>query len=408
MTHTVLLYGATGFSGKRIVAEGHAAGMSRAAPKGRCRMVLAGRDGAAVAQLARHQAMDYRVFGLDDRVEIVRQLHGVDVVLNAAGPFALTADRLAKAALQAGCHYVDINGEVDVYRQLDDLGYLAERLERVLVSGAGHSAAASDILLDSALRDLADQGRLPAGGELGAVRIAMSPVTAVSRGSAQSAWRSLREQVTVVRGRMIRDPEGADVPEFVLHHEPVGMREHAFDFRPASERGTRREPRLAIASAANLVDTLAARLTLRRRKAWAHEIASYVETGGLARLAYPLGAMMAPLAVLPGVGPLLEAQIDLLPEGPSAGELARRHSVLLEIEDRLRTTLVDWRWETPNVYQFTAQLAVAVARRTAGSRAWGWRTPAEVLGDCRPWLTSHPRPGEHLALRDCVLEKRSS
>jgi len=58
--------------------------------------------------------MDYRVFGLDDSGEVVQRLAGVDVVLNAAGPFAFTAERLAGAAIRARCHYVDINGEIDV------------------------------------------------------------------------------------------------------------------------------------------------------------------------------------------------------------------------------------------------------------------------------------------------------
>ena len=58
--------------------------------------------------------MDYRVFDLDDHDDVVRHLHDVDVVLNAAGPFAWTADPLVRAAIDAGCDYVDLNTEVDV------------------------------------------------------------------------------------------------------------------------------------------------------------------------------------------------------------------------------------------------------------------------------------------------------
>ena len=128
-----------------------------------------------------------------------RALRDVDLLINAAGPFALTAERLAKDALDAGCHYVDINGEIDVYKKLDDLGRYAMQRGRAMVSSAGHTAAASDLLLEAALRALAARTDLDCGRDLGAVRIAMSRIMTLSRGSAETVWRSLREQVTVVR-----------------------------------------------------------------------------------------------------------------------------------------------------------------------------------------------------------------
>ena len=83
-----------------------------------------------------------------------RALRDVDVLINAAGPFAWTAERLAKDALDVNCHYVDINGEIDVYKKLDDLGRYASQRRRAMVCSAGHTAAASDLLLDAALREL--------------------------------------------------------------------------------------------------------------------------------------------------------------------------------------------------------------------------------------------------------------
>jgi short subunit dehydrogenase-like uncharacterized protein len=94
--------------------------------------------------------MDFRVFGLDDRDEVVRAISDVDVVINAAGPFAYTAEPLAKAAIIAKRHYVDINGELDVYLKLDDLGVKAQQQRIALISAAGHTAAVSDMLLAKA------------------------------------------------------------------------------------------------------------------------------------------------------------------------------------------------------------------------------------------------------------------
>lgn len=39
----------------------------------------------------------------------------VDVLLNAAGPFANTAEPLMAAAIAAGVHYLDFSAELDTY-----------------------------------------------------------------------------------------------------------------------------------------------------------------------------------------------------------------------------------------------------------------------------------------------------
>ena len=129
--------------------------------------------------------MQYRTFSLDDRDDVRRGLRGVDVLINAAGPFAWTADRLIKGALDEGCHYVDINGEVDVCKARRFRPLRGAR-ERAIVCSAGHTAAASDLLLDAALDHLNYGADLDCGAELGAVRIAMSRVMNLSHGSAET------------------------------------------------------------------------------------------------------------------------------------------------------------------------------------------------------------------------------
>jgi short subunit dehydrogenase-like uncharacterized protein len=410
MSQTILLYGATGYSGRLIAAEGARTPASAPDPAPAYRMILAGRDGAALKKLASAHGMDFRVFGLDNRNEVLRGLRGVDVLVNAAGPFAWTAERLAKAALEAEVDYVDINGEVDVYRTLDDLGLCAAQLGRTMVCSAGHTAGVSDLLLDAALHRLRARGRLAEGQVLGSVRIAMSRVDAFSRGSAQTVWRSLREQVTVVRRAETPDGQGGTTVELALWHEPVGKLERTFDFRDDRERDGNVKPVLRIASAADLVDTLTARLTIPRHGLSVRRIESYVEAGAASRIGYQLGALLAPVAAIPVAGVLARAQIAFLPPGPTAQELVReRHVILLEIEDAFRTRVIDWRCETPNVYQLTAQIVVAVAAQLARNVAdprgglTGWRTPAEILGPLEL-----PFPGGCAALRGCRLDDRSA
>ena len=395
MSHTILLYGATGFSGRLVAA---AAARRWSTPGATCRLVLGARESAELEQLARRHAVDYRAFGLDDRSRVLRALRCVKVLINAAGPFAWTAERLAKAAIEAGCHYVDINGEVDVYKRLDDLGRFAGQRRIALVCSAGHMSTTSDVLLDTALRHLEDKGIL----ELGVVRFAMSRITHVSRGSAGSALRSLREQVTVVREGDV-SYEGEPRLQPVLWHVPVGALERTFDFGARGQREGRREPDLRIASAVNLVDTLTARVQSMRHGVRVHRIESYMEIGAAGRLGYQLGAFAAPLLSLPWVGALARAQIGLLPEGPTPQErTASPHVLLLEIEDAVRTLVIDWRLAGPNIYDVTAAAVPAIAERVAEGGLSGWCTPAEVLGP----VIGLNRVEQGEPLQGCRLEQR--
>jgi short subunit dehydrogenase-like uncharacterized protein len=420
MSHTILLYGATGYSGRLIAAEG-AQSMSDGADVPGYRMVLAGRDGREVARLAREHGMEARVFGIEDRQRVISELRDVDVVINAAGPFALTAGHLAKGALGAGCHYVDINSEAEVYMKLDDLGRHAAQRGLAMVSGAGHTAAASDLLLHAAL----DQLRRPEtpgygpgkGTELGAVRIAVSRIISLSRGSLETLWRSLREQVRVVRAVRVAKAEDDRTYEpqaaSVLWHEPVGKLERTFDFfdpaaPPDDPEKQRNQSDLRIASAANLVDTLTARLTLDSHGFLADRIESYLEAGSAARAFYQLGPLLAPLAALPLTRDLARVQLSALPVGPTPQERrAETHCIVLEIEDAFQTRIVHWGWHTPNPYDFTAQVVVQVARAVASGDWPGWRTPAEVLRPVRKDLTAQAGylRGCHLHARRTILQE---
>jgi short subunit dehydrogenase-like uncharacterized protein len=378
MRCNILLYGATGYSGRLIAAEGMAAGMSDVQAVGDFRMILAARDGAKLSEVGKSYCMPCRRFALDDVDEVKKHLDGIDVIINAAGPFAFTTDKLVKAALELGCHYVDITGEVDVYRTLDDFARAAAQRNIAIVSGAGYMAAASDILLDLALQKLTNDNVVAKDGELGAVRIALSSITDSSRGGVQTLVRSLREQVIVIRKAPAM---GRRKERMVVWHEPVGKLEHTFDFRRPSEEADRpKDSGCEIGIAANLIDTLTAQLTVHRHRLLANTIVSYVEAGTMKRVAYQASAMFASLGSCKWMRALMRAQLPFVPAEPAQKELDKeRNVVVLEIEDVYRTRLIDWRLETPDVYQFTAQVAVAAARNIASGRKIGWVTPADAL-----------------------------
>jgi short subunit dehydrogenase-like uncharacterized protein len=395
MSYTVLLYGATGFSGRLIAAEGRGIGMANGDGTAAPRMILAGRDGDALARLAEEYGMEYRVFGLHEARHIARELRDINVVINAAGPFARTALPLLKAAINAGCHYVDINGELDVYMDLGKhvlLHDVARRIEErkvAVVCSAGYTAAASDLLMNAALDELRAGTAPDWGRELGAVRIALSCTIYLSGGSAETVWRSLREQVTVVRGKG-------------LSQEPVGKLEHTFDFRGQGHGDEPSERDLRVASAANLVDTVTAQLTIANKTFSVRSIESYVEAGTAARIAYQASALLAPFARLRPVQFLAQQQISCLPLDPTDEELRdEKEIVLLDIEDPVRTRIVDWRWETPNAYQFTAQVVVEIAKRLISDPLPGWVTPGAVLRPQTADLSASVG-----ALRKCHLSDR--
>ncbi len=117
----VLVYGASGHTGGFVVEELLRRGLTP---------VLAGRSAERLAAVApRHASLERRVVGVDDP-ELLRQaVEGVGAVVNCAGPFLDTAVPLARAAVAAGAHYLDVTAEQpavrEVYRELDAVARVA-------------------------------------------------------------------------------------------------------------------------------------------------------------------------------------------------------------------------------------------------------------------------------------------
>ncbi len=97
----VAVYGASGHTGKFVVAELRSRGYDP---------LLLGRDQAKLAALAAGQA---RQAAVDAPGALDRALDGAAAVINTAGPFATTAAPLIEAALRAGIPYVDVAAEIE-------------------------------------------------------------------------------------------------------------------------------------------------------------------------------------------------------------------------------------------------------------------------------------------------------
>lgn len=132
---TWLLYGANGYTGRLVARLAVARGE---------RPVLAGRSAAKIAALADELGLEHRAFGLDDPDAIRRGLDGVTAVAHCAGPFSATAGPMARACVNAGLHYLDITGEIEVFEELHGLTGRARAAGSVLLPGAGFDVVPTD------------------------------------------------------------------------------------------------------------------------------------------------------------------------------------------------------------------------------------------------------------------------
>ena len=132
-----MIYGANGYTGEL---------MSREAARQGLEPILAGRNEAAVTSLAVELGFESRIFSLDQEAEITRGLEGCKLVLHCAGPFSVTSEPMIAACLAAGTHYLDITGEISVFRNAHEQSDKARRTDIVLIPGVGFDVVPSDCL----------------------------------------------------------------------------------------------------------------------------------------------------------------------------------------------------------------------------------------------------------------------
>ena len=181
MTGSILLYGATGYTGKLIAREARAKGASA---------VLAGRNPNMLKAVAKGLDLPWRSFDLADQKKVDAALKGVSVVLNAAGPFSATARPIADACLRQGPHYLDITGEIDVFEGLFARDAEAQRAGVTLMPGVGFDVVPSDCLAAHLKHRLPDATHLT---------IYLSAGFNVSRGTAKTAIEGIADGVRARR-----------------------------------------------------------------------------------------------------------------------------------------------------------------------------------------------------------------
>lgn len=132
-----LLYGAYGYTGELI---------ARYASEYNLRPVLSGRRLQPLEQLATKLNLLYKVIDIDDAAALEAALREVKVVVHCAGPFDDTARPMADACLKTGVHYLDINGNMDVFEMLYSFDNAAKKAGIMIMSGAGFDVVPTDCI----------------------------------------------------------------------------------------------------------------------------------------------------------------------------------------------------------------------------------------------------------------------
>jgi short subunit dehydrogenase-like uncharacterized protein len=185
MTGRLLIYGATGYSGRLI---------SEQALASRLDFEVAGRDAVRTRALGDRLGVGSRTFSLDDAVGLRRGLEGVHCVLHCGGPFSQTARQVMEACVDLKIHYLDITAEFSVFALAESKSEAASAAGIMLLPGVGWDVVPSDCLA------LHTSRRVPRPQRL---RLALKHFGGISRGSARSAGEMVQLGALVRQGGRI-------------------------------------------------------------------------------------------------------------------------------------------------------------------------------------------------------------
>jgi short subunit dehydrogenase-like uncharacterized protein len=204
----VVVFGATGFTGRQAVL----------AIRHRCatrplRWAVAGRDAgklqALVAQLA--------PMAPDPPAQIVADAHNIDslhamaaqtrVLLNLAGPYALTGEAVVQACIANGAHYLDLSGETFWVRRIIARHHRAATSMGVkVIPSCGYEALPFDLAALWAAQQLRDRHAEPCSEVKIVVRFVGKRITGVGDAVSGGTVASLRSLLEFDTSDCVRNP----------------------------------------------------------------------------------------------------------------------------------------------------------------------------------------------------------
>lgn len=330
-----LLYGATGYTGRRIAEHAVQHGL---------RPILAGRSRESLQPLAAKLKCESHIFGLEDSADIEKQLRGVSLVLNCAGPFSQTARPLIAACLVTHTHYLDITGEIDVIEFAASQDAAARAAEVTLMPSVGFDVVPTDCVAATLKESLPDAMHLA---------LAFHSSGSVSPGTAKTAIEGAIVGGRVrSEGKIVRVRFGSKCRTIAFDDGP-----HPSQIIPwgdvASAFHTTGIPNIEVYAAMDEMSR--GRMRRLNRIRW--------------------------ILKLPGVLRLVQGIVARKIPGPSDAEL---HEGRTEIWGEVRNAAgrsASMTMTTPNGYRLTMLSALAaVERMLKGTVAVGFQTPARAFG----------------------------
>ncbi len=327
----LLVYGAYGYTGERIVRRAVERGWSP---------VVAGRNPRKLDALVRDLGVEPRPFSLSDAGTVAENLEDVDAVLNCAGPFVDTAAPVVAACLETGTHYMDVTGEIDVFEAIAGQDDRAREAGVTLLPGVGFDVVPTDCLA----ADLHE--RLPEATHLS---LAFEGLSGASSGTARTAVKHLSGTTRVREDGRIRE-------------EPIGRRTREIDFGD--------DPRASMAIPWGDVATA-------YHTTGIGNVTVYAGVGRNGLRAVRALRPLSPALDLPGVRSSLERLAAWTASGPRNEHEGIR--VWGEVTDGETTETA--RLRTPEPYELTVRTALAIGERVLdGETDPGFRTPAGAFG----------------------------
>jgi short subunit dehydrogenase-like uncharacterized protein len=330
-----LLYGANGYTGRLIAREAVGRGL---------RPILAGRDRAAISELAKELGCPSCTFALDGGDTMFATLTKAVVVLNCAGPFSKTADILITACDLTCTSYLDITGEIEVIERAARWDPTARKSGISIIPAVGFDVVPTDCLAAILASELPDATYLT---------LAFTGSGVMSPGTMKTVLEGMPHG-----GRVRRDGR--------IERVPALWKTRSVPF-PSCTREVVMIPWGDIASAFHTtgipnIETYMAMpprdLVRMRRSQW-----------------------FAPLLKVPFILTALQRYAARRVIGPNDAELASGRAEIWGEVCNTAGRSMSAALTTPNAYRLTALTAVAAVERVLrGNVAPGFHTPARAFG----------------------------
>lgn len=332
---SMLIYGAYGYTGRLIAQEAVDRGLQP---------ILAGRDAAQLNAMGQRLDLPTRVVSLSDRTRLRSVLEAVPAVLHCAGPFVDAGPPMVGACLDTGTHYLDLTGEVEVFRNLANRNGDAAAAGIMLLPGIGFDVVPSDCLT----RYVTQQ----APGAT-ALEVALYAEGTVSQGT----LKTLIEQMG--QGGLVRR-------EGTLREVPPGWTSRSVDFGDR-QRHVILIPEGSVVTTGTSTDV--------------PNVTAYLALPPLVQSLLRASRYVQGLLTWPPLKRLLKRLMEQGRAGPSAEQRRQGRTVVWASARQEGGQTVTARLHGPEAYTFTAHAAVnGMERVLDGTAPPGYQTPSTAFG----------------------------